>query len=161
MVGARRVIELTAAAAEMRYGVGHAACLREVGESLRIVAARRSLQPVEQDQQRPGIGGRRGARRGPLPGEAVFFGGLRREPVDVQEVAVGSGPALAAVCGALAEAAARIKRGPDRLQVAARQPPGRRVVQCSTCGLPETSCTSLRVPGLAWCATRRQPCGVL
>ena len=64
VVGTRRQIEFAAAAAEMRHGIVPAALARKGREGFGIVAARRSLESMEQHEQ--GLGpspGRRGNRR--------------------------------------------------------------------------------------------------
>jgi hypothetical protein len=94
----------------MRHGEAPPALARHVGEGQGVVAARRSLQPVEQHQQR--------ARRASL---AIL------QEVHVHEVAVRRVPALAPVAGRGPEGAAREQRGPDGLRMAAAQP-GRRFV---------------------------------
>lgn len=153
MVGARRKVDLAAASTEVRHGIVPAADPRHAGERLGIVAARRALQPMEEHQQRPGWPRCRGGRL---------------QEVHVHEIAVRRRPSLPPVGRHAALGAARRQRGPDGLQVAAGKPPGRYIVhgaafqarQCSTGGTgPATA--SWTVPGLAWWATRRQPCGVL
>jgi len=143
VVGPRREVELAAAAAEMRYRIVPAARRGEGGEGLRIVAARRTLQAMEQHQQRLRAGGR------------------CIEEVDVDEVPVRRGPALAPEVRQRAVGAPRIERRPYRLQVAARQPAGRDVVhQCRVCGISLAPPGSWALPGLAWWATMRQPWAV-
>ncbi len=138
MVGTRRQVELAGAAAEMGHGKTPAAAMRPVRKCPGIVARRRTLQAMEQDQQRSQ--GRVDASR------------CRRiEPVDVDEVAIGRRPALAPVIGGRAVPGAREQRRPDGLRMTARQPPRRseRVHQCSVEADSTISCASWAVPGLA------------
>ncbi len=108
VVGARRQVGLARAAAKMRHRVGPAGAARPVGEGQRIAAARGALEPVQQHQQR-----------------RACIGGV--EEVDVDEIAVGGGPALAPVVQGGAGVRAAQQRRPDRLQVAAGQPRRRAV----------------------------------
>ncbi len=110
VIGPRRQVELAGAAAEMRHGVGPALRACETRERLRVAALRGALEAVEQDQQRPDGGlGRRAGR-------------IDQE-VDVDEILVGRGPALAVERGRLAHDRAGEQGWPDRLQMSARQPP--------------------------------------
>ena len=109
VVGARAAVELARAAAEMRHRHLPAGALRPAGEGLGVVALRRTFQSVEQHQQR-------------RAGRGAFV-----EVVDVDEVVVGRDPALAAPArhGAGLGCVTRQLGRPDRLRVAAGQPPGR------------------------------------
>src|SRR5690606_25403906 len=98
------------AAAEMRDGETPASLYRVCGESAGIVAIGASLEAVKEHH---------GALRG-----------LRAAEVDIDEIAVGRLPSLPAQ----RYAARRQKRGNDRLQVAARQPPRCDKAQCRSLG---------------------------
>ena len=69
------MVELTAAAAEVRHAVGPAALLSNAAEGLRVLALAAAFEAVEQHQV------------------ALRTGG--RDLIDVDEVAVRRGPALA------------------------------------------------------------------
>ncbi len=148
VVGAWRVVEFARTAPEVRHGEGQAMGGRKVGEGHRVLAGRRAFETVEQHQQ-----GRIGRR------------GLLRQ-VHVDEVAIGCVPAAARPHGGRAEVPAAGQRSPQGLRVATGQPPRSGVVkavgvQCRTGLAVSTSGGSVRMPGLAWCATMRQPCAVL
>ena len=110
VVGARAAVELARAAAEMRHRHLPAGALRPPCKGLGVMASRRTFQAVEQHQQWRASG-------------RAFV-----QVVDVDEVVVGRGPALAAPVrrggGGLGCVARQLGR-PDRLRVAAGQPPGR------------------------------------
>ena len=79
VVGARRQVHLTRAAAKVRHAVGPAALARHGGKGLRVLAGAAALQAVEEHQVL------RWRRR---IGRAL-------QVVDIDKVAVGRGPALA------------------------------------------------------------------
>ena len=84
-------------------------------------------------------------------------------PIYVDEVVVWRHPPLTLLGQCRPRAPARIQSRPNGLGVTAWQPcwgPVMHGRQCSTVGLIPTSAESLGVPGLAWCATMRQPCGI-
>ncbi len=148
VVGAWRVVEFARASPEVGHRVGHAVGGGEIGEGHGVLARGRTLQPVEQHQQ------------GRLLRAAVQ--GL----VHVDEVAIGRLPSAALPARRRSEMAAAGQRGPHRLRVASGQPPRRAVgkavgLQCSTGWVVKASSGSVREPGLAWCATMRQPWAVL
>ena len=149
VVGARREVQLARAAAEMRHREVHPGSCRHVREGLRVVAARRPFEAMEQHQ--PRCAGRAGL------------------DVDVDEVTIRREPAFALVvrCRRVArQSAPREQRRPDGLHIASRQPARcavrlhRSPRQCSVDGASTISGSSRIEPGLAWCATRRQPCAV-
>ena len=147
VVGARRPVDLAAAAAEVRHRETPALGPGPAGECLGVMAGRGALQAVEHHQQRTGKAWRR----------AVL------QKVHIHEIPVGRIPAFAPVTRCRARPPPPVERGPDGLQVPARQPRRGAVAvhQCSTGGALPLSCDSCAVPGLAWCTTRRQPWGVL
>ena len=142
VVGARCQVQLARAAAKVRGGKVQAGFVRDTGEGLDVLTARRTFKAVEDDQP---------ARIG-----VCMF------QIDVDEVAIRGMPAFAHEGGWFAREATRKSRSPDRLRMAAGQPPRRAIAlhQCSVVGASLISGSSRAVPGLAWCATRRQPCAV-
>jgi hypothetical protein len=142
VVGPWREIQLARATAKVRHHETPAVVTRPVREGLGVVAARRTFEAVEQHEQRR---------------VAVFA-----LPIHVDEIGVGRGPAFAPVGRRLAGETLREQRRPDRLGVAADQPTRCTVLlhrcQCNTEAASAISCTSRAEPGLAWCATSRQPC---
>ena len=93
VVGPGPKIELTTTATEVRHCEGHALLARKVGESLRVVAPGGALQSMEENHERR-LGWSR-LLNWPYCGGRTM--GL--EPVNVNEVGIGRGPALAPVQG--------------------------------------------------------------
>src|SRR5687767_1295778 len=100
MISTRLAVGLARAAAKVRDGDAPAILRRMPGDGARVVAVGASLEAVEQ---------RDAPRRSRFAGE-----------IDVDEVAVGRVPAFALE----REPRRRPQRGVNRLQVAAREPPG-------------------------------------
>ena len=143
MVGARGKIELTAAAPEVRQGQMPLVGLRPSSHGASVMAVTTAFQAMKQHQQR---------------GCWICC----RQVIDVDEILVCRGDALALPSGGLFQSISCPLAGPDGLCVAARQPPGStgRDHQCKVVGALTMSVTSAWVPGLAWWATMRQPCAV-
>jgi hypothetical protein len=141
VVGARREVDLARAAAKVRHREAPATACRLGRERLRVVARRRAFEAMKENQQRRCA--------------------VVALPVDVDEVAVGRRPA-----GSLERRLRRRqKRGVDRLQVAAGQPPGCGIVfQCRVFGAlsrgPAAGGSACAGAGEAWCTIMRQPAGV-
>ena len=114
MVGARRAVDLAAAAAKVRHHKVHSQRLRGAGKGLRVVAIGIALQAVEQHYQRPiGCGGSGGR------GDRGLGMG---KPIQVDEVAIGRIPARAPVLQGsvlLLRYRAAEQRCPNSLRVAA------------------------------------------
>ena len=148
VVGPRRQVQLTGTAPEMRHRHGHAVLLRPRSKGLDVGAVGRALEAMKHHQQRCAIG--RGVR------------GM----VHVHEVAIRGVPPLAAEPWRRPVVRSCEQRRPQGLGIAAGQPPGRLVIpfaghQWRMGRLGAISGISARDPGLAWCATMRQPRAVL
>src|SRR5437868_13099634 len=86
------------------------------------------------------------------------------QPVDVDEVLVRRGQAFALKAWHGPIETPGEQGRPDGLHIAAGQPPRRSITavhQWMVEAISMISCTSCGVPGLAWCATMRQPCAAL
>ena len=152
VVGARRQVQLTRAAAKVRHAVGPATLARHGGEGLRVLAGAAAFQAVEEHQVL-----RRGRGIGPT-----------LQVVDIDEVAIGRGPAFAAEHRRRAEVAVRAGWRPKWF--AGCRPAARRGFvavhegrgQCKVVGVSPSSpiARSCGRPGLAWWAAMRQPSGV-